>query len=204
MIPFELYAQLLPVIEDLEIAQLVRERGAAGESVPLADVAAAVGLDPADYRAPDCTPDSVRPNGQPGIGLCDIVGSWLLESAVVVTTGGALSHPYGVTPQGVLLYTADGWMSVTIPSVGDGPTPGAIFYAGTVTIEDTIVTHHVLVGTDPFPAGTDQQRQVELNQGRDTLTLTTPTGLVVETTIRLTWKRAEPPTEAAGHPSVSQ
>jgi antitoxin StbD len=50
VIPFELYAQLLPVIEDLEIAQLVRERAAAGESVPLADVAAAVGLDPADYR----------------------------------------------------------------------------------------------------------------------------------------------------------
>lgn len=50
VIPFELYAQLLPVIEDLQIAQLVRERAAAGESVPLADVASAVGLDPADYR----------------------------------------------------------------------------------------------------------------------------------------------------------
>lgn len=50
VIPFELYAQLLPVIEDLEIAQLVRERAAAGDSVPLADVAGAVGLDPADYR----------------------------------------------------------------------------------------------------------------------------------------------------------
>jgi antitoxin StbD len=50
VIPFELYARLLRVIEDLEIAQLVRERAAAGESVPLADVAAAVGLDPAYYR----------------------------------------------------------------------------------------------------------------------------------------------------------
>ena len=50
MITFELYAQLLPVIEDLEIAQLVRDRTAAGESMPLADVASAVGLDPADYR----------------------------------------------------------------------------------------------------------------------------------------------------------
>jgi antitoxin StbD len=50
VIPFELYAQLLPVIEDLEIAQLVRDRSASGESVPLADIAAAAGLDPADYR----------------------------------------------------------------------------------------------------------------------------------------------------------
>lgn len=50
MIPFELYLQLLPVVEDLEIAQLVRERAAAGESVPVSDVAAAVCLDPADHR----------------------------------------------------------------------------------------------------------------------------------------------------------
>ena len=39
VIPFELYVQLVPVLEDLEIAQLLRERAAAGESVPLADVA---------------------------------------------------------------------------------------------------------------------------------------------------------------------
>ena len=49
VIPFELYEQLLPVIEDLQIAQLVRDRSA-GESVPLADIAATVGLDPDDYR----------------------------------------------------------------------------------------------------------------------------------------------------------
>jgi hypothetical protein len=50
VIPFDLYAQLLPVIEDLEIAQLVRERATAGEAVPLSDVAAAAGLDPDHYR----------------------------------------------------------------------------------------------------------------------------------------------------------
>lgn len=50
VIPFELYAELLPVIEDIEIAHLVRERTAGGESAPLADVAAAIGLDPDMYR----------------------------------------------------------------------------------------------------------------------------------------------------------
>lgn len=49
VIPFELYSQLLPVIEDLEIAQLVRARHAAGPSTPLADIAAELGLDSADY-----------------------------------------------------------------------------------------------------------------------------------------------------------
>ncbi|WP_188743663.1 hypothetical protein [Agromyces bauzanensis] len=50
VIPFELYAELLPVIEDLEIAHLVRERAAAGESVPLSEIAAAAGLDPESFR----------------------------------------------------------------------------------------------------------------------------------------------------------
>ncbi|KAA9104743.1 hypothetical protein [Microbacterium rhizomatis] len=50
VIPFELYAELLPVIEDVEIAHLVRERDKAGASVPLADVAAAIGLNPDDYQ----------------------------------------------------------------------------------------------------------------------------------------------------------
>jgi antitoxin StbD len=50
MIPFELYEELLPVIEDVEIAHLVRERTAAGNAVPLADVAAAIGLNADDYR----------------------------------------------------------------------------------------------------------------------------------------------------------
>lgn len=45
VIPFELYASLLPLIEDLEIAQIVRERTAAGPATPLADTAAKLGID---------------------------------------------------------------------------------------------------------------------------------------------------------------
>ncbi|MBP3977009.1 hypothetical protein [Microbacterium sp. BLY] len=49
ILPFELYSELIPLIEDLEVARLVRERSSAGASVPLGDVAASIGLDPADY-----------------------------------------------------------------------------------------------------------------------------------------------------------
>lgn len=45
VIPFELYASLLPLIEDLEIAQIVRDRTAAGAATPLADTAAKLGID---------------------------------------------------------------------------------------------------------------------------------------------------------------
>lgn len=49
VIPFELYASLLPAIEELEIAGLVRERQ--GEPTrPLSELAGELGLNPADYR----------------------------------------------------------------------------------------------------------------------------------------------------------
>lgn len=45
VIPFELYASLLPLIEDLEIAAIVNERTAAGPATTLSDVAAKLGID---------------------------------------------------------------------------------------------------------------------------------------------------------------
>jgi antitoxin StbD len=50
MISYELFSELVPVIEDLEIARMVRERANAGASVDLSDVAASIGLDPDEYR----------------------------------------------------------------------------------------------------------------------------------------------------------
>jgi hypothetical protein len=49
VIPFELYTSLLPAIEEIEIAQIVRERQ--GEQArPLSALAAELGLDAADYE----------------------------------------------------------------------------------------------------------------------------------------------------------
>lgn len=45
VIPYDLYATLLPLIEDLEIAQIVRERTEAGPATPLAETAAKLGID---------------------------------------------------------------------------------------------------------------------------------------------------------------
>lgn len=50
VIPYTLYEKLLPAIEDLEIAEQVRQRVAEGDAVPLSDVAASIGLNPDDYR----------------------------------------------------------------------------------------------------------------------------------------------------------
>jgi hypothetical protein len=45
IIPFELYASLLPLIEDLEIAQIARNRAASGPATPLQETAAKLGVD---------------------------------------------------------------------------------------------------------------------------------------------------------------
>jgi antitoxin StbD len=50
VIPFDLYVDLIPAIEDLKIAYLARERAATDEVGALADVASDLGLDPDDYR----------------------------------------------------------------------------------------------------------------------------------------------------------
>lgn len=49
VIPFELYTSLLPAIEELEIARIVRERRDE-QARPLSEFAAELGLDAADYE----------------------------------------------------------------------------------------------------------------------------------------------------------
>lgn len=49
VIPFELYTSLLPAIEEIEIAQIVRERQVE-QARPLSEFAAELGLDVADYE----------------------------------------------------------------------------------------------------------------------------------------------------------
>lgn len=50
-IPYELYLEIEPILEDLEIARLVRARQAAGPAVPLEDVAAEFGIELNDLGA---------------------------------------------------------------------------------------------------------------------------------------------------------
>ncbi len=49
VIPFDLYQALLPAIEEIEIAAVMRDRGSDAPR-PLAELAAELGLDASDYR----------------------------------------------------------------------------------------------------------------------------------------------------------
>lgn len=50
MIPFETFQALVPLMENLTVAETIRPRIEAGGAAPLSETAAALGLDPADFE----------------------------------------------------------------------------------------------------------------------------------------------------------
>ncbi len=112
----------------------------------------------------------------------DLVGSWALESwAIAYSDRDDISFPYGENPQGLLLYTREGWMSAAICKEGRAPFPegvsprampaeqlaaayGSYFhYAGHYHVSGGDVIHTVVQSLNPNFPGTEQLRHAELN-----------------------------------------
>lgn len=138
-----------------------------------------------------------------------LVGAWQLQRWEIVREvagqGRIASLPFGAGAVGLLLYTADGWMSATIMAEGRRPFSranprsasaveraaafdGYFSYAGRWSVEGSRVRHEVTVALNPAMVGTLQLREARL-AGR-TLTLsaeeTVADGLRRH---RLVWKR---------------
>lgn len=138
-----------------------------------------------------------------------LVGVWSLVTWHLVQPDGTVVDAFGPAPQGRLVYTADGHMSVVISRAGRPllpPAPadrsagqraaafdGAHAYAGTYTLRPGVVIHHVTVSTTPNYEGVDQHRRLDLDGDR--LILSTPPGQAAHLTPgspvygRLTWRR---------------
>ena len=139
-----------------------------------------------------------------------LVGAWELVAWQLLDPDGGLVEPFGPAPQGLLVYGADGFMSVVItapdrPRLPDDPAvrtegakasafDGAHAYAGTWALLPGEVVHRVRVSALPNYEGTEQRRQLDLDG--DLLTLTTPPGHAAHIAPgsgvvgRLTWRRA--------------
>ena len=119
-----------------------------------------------------------------------LVGAWQLQRWEIVREvagqGRIASLPFGAGAVGLLLYTADGWMSATIMAEGRRPFSranprsasaveraaafdGYFSYAGRWSVEGSRVRHEVTVALNPAMVGTLQVREARL-VGR-TLTL---------------------------------
>jgi len=113
-----------------------------------------------------------------------LVGAWRLISWEQPSATGEASYPYGRTPEGQIIYTANGQMSAQLMNPGGNlagvTASGAqeivgrmsenyFAYYGTFTLdpETQTVTHHVKGSLAPNWVGSEQPRQFEfLPDGR--------------------------------------
>jgi hypothetical protein len=133
-----------------------------------------------------------------------ILGSWKLMSASSTTSAGERDEtPYGPNPVGFLTYTEDGRVSAMISHGGRKPlTIGGgsveeqaeafktfLAYAGTYTLSDDKVTHHVEVSSIQNYVDRDLVRNVKF-QGDQIILLTPPTRMNGKIqTVELIWQR---------------
>jgi len=108
------------------------------------------------------------------------VGAWRLVSETEQGAAGALIFPRGENPPGMLMYQADGWMSVQLMrrdhsgSLADLNTAldQYLGYYGRYTVDEFkgTVTHHLESCSYPAWIGTDLVRRFQFSGNRLTLT----------------------------------
>lgn len=137
-------------------------------------------------------------------------GAWQLQHWQVVYEDGTTTEPFGPGAEGLLLYTADGWMSACIMAGGrarlssgnprEAPEferaaafDGYFSYAGRWRILGRRVQHEVTLALNPGLVGTLQLRDAQWAERE--LTLSAEEFVRGGTRLhRLTWRRA------AAHP----
>jgi len=138
-----------------------------------------------------------------------LVGAWILEAYEAEDPDGSVRAPFGPAPAGLLVYGADGRMTVQVMDPRrpgwerrvDGPerlrqmgagAEGYIAYAGRFDVEEDpvpTVVHHVELSLVPNWVGRPQRRTAVLEGDRLRLTAQ-PLEVAGRTTIpRLTWRR---------------
>jgi hypothetical protein len=109
-----------------------------------------------------------------------LVGAWrLLSWTIEYPATGRVTRPFGSTPEGLLLYSADGYMSAVMQrpgrsrlsradphAVSDAEKAAAfagyLHYAGTWHVADGRVVHDVSLAMNPNLVGTRQVRSISL------------------------------------------
>lgn len=144
-------------------------------------------------------------------------GAWKLRRWLVIQPDGTRTEPFGAKAQGILLYTADGWMSATLmaadrrrlstsnPRRAPDAERAAAFdsyfsYSGRWRLAGPrTVVHEVTVALNPATVGTLQWREARLIGRTLTLSAAEQTDAGVREH-RLTWFR--PPAPRARKESV--
>jgi hypothetical protein len=115
-----------------------------------------------------------------------IIGTWSLDTFTITPPSGD-EKPWGENVSGSLIYTNDGYMSVSINAKIDhsAPLKSLLFYAGTYELKDNTIIHNVTQATDPNRIGKTLERTVAFTDSGMMLTGTGTFG-----TAKLHWKPA--------------
>ncbi|BBY34305.1 hypothetical protein BST33_17935 [Mycolicibacter minnesotensis] len=120
-----------------------------------------------------------------------LLGGWELSSCDSVDIdSGAVSHPFGTAPRGLILYTADGYMSAQLAGSSDAALPTYIAYGGRFRVEEETATvhHEVSVSMLPELLARPQLRHARVDGDRLTLSASaTNDGVTTHNT--LVWVR---------------
>ncbi|HZC93379.1 MAG TPA: lipocalin-like domain-containing protein [Mycobacterium sp.] len=139
-----------------------------------------------------------------------LVGAWTLESYESRSLDdSSVIYPLGSDAQGIIIYTADGYMSAQLMRSQRTPVhsddlhlapegelaaaaSGYLAYSGPYTIvNDALVTHHVVVSLLPSWIGGAQYRVAHLHDSRLELSLAEPALIHGERrNATLIWRRA--------------
>lgn len=123
----------------------------------------------------------------------DLVGTWELVSYYDIDDADIRSEgPLGADPRGLLIYTAHGFVSVSMMRTDGAPTAPFMGYAGTWRVAGARVLHAIAVCSNPAWAGTEQVRQMSLRGDVLTLIGTAQVDGRAQRRI-LTWRRAARP-----------
>ena len=137
-----------------------------------------------------------------------LVGAWRLISWENQAADGQVTYPMGTDAIGYVLYAANGRFSVTISrrdragfAAGDllsGTTQekaraleGFVAYAGRYSFYGDRIIHHVELSLFPNWVGSDQERWVELAEGRLTLSASPLLLAGKQQGPRLVWERVD-------------
>ena len=119
-----------------------------------------------------------------------LAGTYRLATCEVLWSDGEVEQPYGSSPEGILVYTPDGYvtghlMRRDVPQLATSArraSPedlrvaflGYLGYFGTYTVDETAgtVTHHVLGSWHPNWVGTKQVRH--FRRERESIVIETP------------------------------
>ena len=115
-----------------------------------------------------------------------LIGTWSVLAMEHYTDDGEVGRPFGDEPRGIIVYTAERYMTAVLMRPGRAPFAsgdvlggteaeraasflGANAFAGRWEVQGPEVVHHLEVTTFPNWVGTDQRRRFEVNDTNLTL-----------------------------------